>query len=358
MKIAVLGAGAGGQGIAAKLAMEGHNVTLYNRPHPIEDVEILKPLKSSHSINLEGVLRGTGRLSHVTNSLSEAVQDRDVVIISVPAVGHETLSAGMSPYVKPGQTIIFHPAQVGTAWKTYPLVNAHSEGVNVIVTHSLLFACRLRMPGQVMIHGVKKRLLFSAYPASETQRLLESVRAVFPQAVPASYALETELSNLNTILHPCIVLANMASVDSGRKFEFYREGVSPAVATLMKAVDAEKNRLAERLGLNPWSIEEFLVEGYGLDRGSLVSLLRTNPGYQGVLGSTSLDHRYVWEDVACGLVPIASLAQTVGVDVPLINALISVFGAVTTWDVSSERDLQWLGIKERDIKKVLEMAHR
>ena len=69
----------------------------YNRPHPIEDVEILKPLKSSHSINLEGVLRGTGRLSHVTNSLSEAVQDRDVVIISVPAVGHETLSAGMSP---------------------------------------------------------------------------------------------------------------------------------------------------------------------------------------------------------------------------------------------------------------------
>ena len=58
MRIAVLGAGAGGQTTAGHLALMGHNVALYNRAHPVEDIEILRPLQEGMSVRLEGVLSG------------------------------------------------------------------------------------------------------------------------------------------------------------------------------------------------------------------------------------------------------------------------------------------------------------
>ena len=358
MNIAVLGAGNGGQTTAGHLALMGHSVALYNRAHPVEDREILRPLQERMSVQLEGVLSGTGRLNLVTNEIAEAVRDRDLIIMTFPAVGHLPIAEALSPHLKSGQIVVVHPGQIGTAWRLSRAFENEKRGISLVVTYSLLYACRQITPGRVKVHAVKEHLLCSAYPGTSTPEALTVLRQLFPQLTAAANVLEVEISNMNTVVHPAIVFSNLTAVDNGTSFEFYSDGVSRATAKLIKAIDRERMRIVEALGIKTLSAEEFLVEAYGLTRQPLEEMLKTNHAYQGIPAPKSLDHRYVWEDVACGLVPLLALAEKMEIQVPLIRAVVTLFTTLLPMEPSSIRDESWLGISTLSREELIKLAHR
>lgn len=345
MKISIIGAGAGGQTAAGHLSLQGHKVTIFNRPHPVEDVQLLAPLKKKGAIDLEGSVTGTGSVDLVTNDMGKAVEGQDLLLVTLPAVGHTSIIEAMKPYLKSGQTVLIHPGQIGTCWATSKILQPEKTGVNLCITHSLIYATRMQEPGKVRVHGVKKRVLCSAFPKTATPKALPILRQAYAQLDPAANALETEISNCNTVLHPTITLSNMRAIESGPKFLFYENGASDSTGKLMDALDKERLAVSSSLGLKALSVQEFLNQGYGVPVGPLGQMLRTNPGYIGVPAPATLNHRYVWEDITCGLIPMAALADVMKIDVPLTKSMIQIFGAVTDWEQATARTAAWLGIK-------------
>lgn len=75
-KIAVLGAGNGGQALAGHLAMRGHDVSLYDI-----DREKIRALQSRGQITILGKLEGTVTVKLITASLDEAIADREILFV-------------------------------------------------------------------------------------------------------------------------------------------------------------------------------------------------------------------------------------------------------------------------------------
>ena len=70
MRIAVIGAGNGGQAVAGFLGLSGHIVSLYDI-----DIPKIESLKGKKGIQLEGKIKGFGKMDRITTDIAEAVKE-------------------------------------------------------------------------------------------------------------------------------------------------------------------------------------------------------------------------------------------------------------------------------------------
>ena len=75
LKFVVVGAGHGGKALAAHLAIKGFPVNLYNRTY-----SRILPIKKMRGIELEGEVKGFGRLNIVTDDIGKALKDTDIIM--------------------------------------------------------------------------------------------------------------------------------------------------------------------------------------------------------------------------------------------------------------------------------------
>jgi opine dehydrogenase len=174
--------------------------------------------------------------------------------------------------------------------------------------------------------------------------------------------LETLLLDLNTVVHPAPVILNAARIELKEEFLLYAEGVTPAIARVVEAVDRERLAVMEALGLKPIPFPE-LVYMIGLAAGKCRTILEDFTSSQGIIGArelkapSTLTARHITEDVPYGLVPLASIAEMIGVTTPVIRSLItiaSVLNQVDYWKVGRTTDkLGISGLKVEELKKYL-----
>jgi len=186
---------------------------------------------------------------------------------------------------------------------------------------------------------------------------------LFPQAVAAPNALYTGFTNANAMLHVANCLANAARIESGEGYKFYSEGVTPAVARLYRTIDAERVAVAAALGASVPTLEEWFDRVYGVREANLVETCRrltfNNDGpYQATGTPSSLDHKFITEDVPTGLMPMSELGVAAGVPTPAIDALIAVVRSMTGKDFAAEaRTLGRLGLSgmgAAEIRRVMD----
>ena len=100
--------------------------------------------------------------------------------------------------------------------------------------------------------------------------------------------------------------------DSGNAYRFYAEGYTPSLIALLVALDAERLAVASSYGAQVPGIHQWLLNTYGLGGDSLRETFHrlthepTGP-YQWTPTPQSLQHKYVIEDVPCGLVAMSEL---------------------------------------------------
>ena len=69
-----------------------------------------------------------------------------------------------------------------------------------------------------------------------------------------------------------------------------------------------------------------------------------------------LKHRFIVEDTASGLVPLASIGAMMGVKTPIMDAYISIASVVSGRDFKSEgRTVEKLGLTGKTPTEILEM---
>lgn len=127
--------------------------------------------------------------------------------------------------------------------------------------------------------------------------------------------LHTSLQNVNPILHLAPMVMNAGRIEhEGGDFDFYGDAVTPAVASVMAATDAERMHVARALGLDVRPLLGWIGATYGVEETDLHAAIQRlhREVYGPSPAPSTLLHRYLLEDVPCGSVPVVSLAEQLG----------------------------------------------
>lgn len=350
-RFCVLGAGPGGMAMAGHLALMGRKVNLFTR-----NSDRLAPVRARGGIDVTGEVHGLAKLDVVTTDAEEAIEHAEVLMVVVPATAHRSIAQIIAPHIQDGQIIVLNPGRTGGALEFAQTIRTINPGVRPYLAEAqtLLYASRLTNPGQVHIYGIKNSVALAALPAYQTADILPVIRAALPQFVPGDSVLKTGLDNIGAVFHPAITLLNCARIeDTNGDFQFYLEGVTPAVAGILEALDQERVAVAAALGIRANTAREWLYLAYNAAGKTLIEAMRANPGYRGIKAAPTVHHRYISEDVPASLVPIASIGNMLGVRTPAMKSIIhlaSIMHGVDYW--ASGRTVDKLGIAGMSVKDI------
>jgi len=340
---AVLGAGNGGLAMAGWLALHGFETNLWNRtPTRLERV-----LADGH-IKVQGIVEGNATPCVVTTSLKEAVRGARVLMVVVPANAHRQLASQLAPVLEPDHAIVLNPGRTGGALEFRQVLAQVGCPAKVLVAEAqtFVFASRTVSPGTSHIYGMKRSVPLAAIPATDTVRVLSMLNPAFPQFYPARDVLDTSLDNMGAVFHPGVTLLNAGHIEAtGGSFDYYWDGMTPAVAQVAGQIDNERMAVAEAYGARVRSARQWLADAYGSLGHTLREAVLANDSYAGIPAPASLDTRYLREDVPASLVPLSELGRIAGVATPAIDAVISLASVIHECDYRVEgRNAQTMGL--------------
>ncbi len=388
-KIAVLGAGHGGRAMAAYLAIIGCDVNLYNRTP--ENIQIIQPLgglflryspELEESIFPEGILlEGTkkldaeitheyeltpvterpfeediksifGKLNKISSDIKEVIEDRNLIMVAVPATGHKYIAEKCAPYLKDGQTIIYN---------FYKGKDQKPPDVTVAEAQTFIYASRRFRPRSVRILGVKNSVDIAAIPSYKTKDIVEIIEEAYPQFTPINNVLETSLGNLGGVFHVPITILNATRIDRRVEFEYYVDGITEHTASIIEDVDKERLAIAKAMGVNVISARWWLYRSYGSEGADLYEAIQNTHAYKGIESPHSVNHRYIWEEVPTSLVPLSSLGKKINMPTPMIDSFIHQATSLLRKDLNIDffergRTMEKLGLANMSIDEIKEFV--
>lgn len=344
LKWTILGGGNGGQTTAGHLGMMGFDVTIYDIFE-----ETIEAISKQGGIFLEDALTGFGKVKSATTNIEEALQDADVVLVTVPATAHQLVAKSCAPYLKDGQIIVLNPAATfgSLAFEKILKDEGCTANVTLAETNTLLYGCRIIEPGRTQVFGLKNRILLAALPATETARVVAAMQVAFPQFVAADSILITSFDNTNPILHTATTLLNTGTIESDREWHFYIDGFTPSIGRFVESMDEERLAIGRALGLDLLSCREQLEVEYNVFADTLADSIRKNPVYQDIKGQKALDTRYLSEDIPMGLVPFVELGKLLELPTARMESIVDLAQLVLERDLmKNARTLKNLGIDD------------
>jgi len=353
-KYTVIGAGHGGKAMAAHLALMGFPVTLYNRT--FAHVEVIKMRGGIELESTGDVVHGFAGLERVTSDMSDALQKAEMIMVVVPSSAHADIAKNVAPHLKDGQTIVLHPGRTGGALEFSKVLQdlGCTANVNIAEAETFIYASRSDGPAQARIFRIKEAVPLAALPAVRTAEVLMKINEAYPQFIDGVNVLHTGLNNMGAIFHPALTLLNVGWIEATHgDYQFYVDGVTPSVARMLEALDRERVTVASALGLRARTAMEWLKLAYDTAGDDLHDAIHNQPGYYGIKAPTSLNHRYIFEDVPMSLVPIASLGERYGVSVRGIESMIRVACIIHHTDYRRRgRTVEKLGIEGLSISEL------
>ncbi|MCE5257110.1 MAG: NAD/NADP octopine/nopaline dehydrogenase family protein [Spirochaetaceae bacterium] len=347
----VVGAGNGGLSMAGHLGLKGFRVHLYNRTE-----EHLAAVKWFKGIEVEGAVSGTGPIDLATSSMEDALEEADVIMIVTPATAHFPLACCMAPFLKTGQIVILNPGRTGGALEfreALRSMNCPARPV-IVEAQTFIYASRMVNRHKGHIYGIKNSVAVSALPSFLTPSVLRVINQAFPQFTAGSNVLATSLENIGAVFHPALTLLNAGWIEStGGDFEYYLQGISPSVAILLQSIDDERLAIANALGIRSVSAREWLYLTYDSSGDDLYHAIKATVSYVGIKAPTSINHRYIWEDVPMSLVPMSSIGAMLGIKTPTIDLVIHLAELMTGEDYREKgRTVRRLGIEGLSIEQI------
>lgn len=348
---AIIGAGSIGLATAADLGRRNYSqIRLYDR-----DAARIAPLVTGQTVKYDGVLgRGDVPVSMVTDSPATVVSGADIVMVSTTADAHGQVAQDLAPFLTDGQVVVLHQGYVAGALHFRQRLHQAGCTAQIQIAESInaLYLCAVQAPGRVYIKGIKAWLEVTAYPASDTSTVFAKLAGAFPQFEPGRNSLETSLNNPNPIVHPAAYLFNQGLLELtthpiGQGALHFDELMTPPIQEIAFRLDEERLALLGALGLTGISRPEFSRRCYPEGAVMRDGFPRFGP---------KLLPRFIYEDIATGLVPMASLAERAGVSMPVTRLLIDVASLLTHvnfWETG--RTLETLGLAEMSLSNIVQL---
>lgn len=372
MKFAVIGGGSGGQAIAADLALGGYETRLYETD---EYKDYIEPLVKAGGIEYYGMPSNPGRsgfadISVITTNIKEAIEGVDVIHVCVPAYRHEKIIELMAPHLEDGQVVMFQPDNWGSLrLRKYLLEHNINTNVIPVAIELLLYNCRRVSPTRVFVRRVKENLRYSGLEEEHTKKAGKILDEIWPKrCIPEDNFMEVVLYNRSWVSHPSFMLFNAARIESDKgMFLFVKEGGISSSFGVMSPSKLTGKLTDELLQvLKAWGFKTKYPENYPPGNKSMPitseeiekclqieipGVLEPSPDHS----PSTLDHRYITEEIPYGLVPLHHLAKLVGVSTPYVDATVNLCGLLVDknyWEEGLTLDkLGWQGLSAIEILK-------
>lgn len=358
MRITVLGSGNGGSAVAFDCALHGHRVSLFDFETFPDNI---RAVKDAGGIYAEGKLEGFASIHYAGHDIEMALSETEMIVAVGPAYSTRPFAKICQPHLRKGQIVLICPGSCGGSLDFLVGAGLALDDSDIVVAETATLPYAVRMTGPARINVFLKLqdgVFISAIPAKDTDKVLHALADVYPAMVPAKNVLQTSLQNGNPVIHPAVSLLNAALIERTQgDFYFYEEGVTPAVGRLLKGIDQERIAIGQRLGIKVIPEPELgHMQGYmtekSYDRGYAEA-----PGFRGIRAQKNLNHRYIHEDVGYGLVFLLKLGEQIGVETPIIAAVIQLASTLMGRDYLAEapRTMASLGLSAYTVHELGEL---
>ena len=336
MRLSVLGAGAIGPAAAALAAARGHDVVLWS-PSGRGTAGI------GRTITAEGALDRTLPI-RIARDLDDALRGAEVALLAVPAYAHPALLPRIAGAAPPGLTLLVAPAAALAPLAFEAMRGALGPRAPVGALATTPTTARRIAPDRVRIPSIRAAVDVAALPAAAAPEVAALATALFGHACPmAPNVLQPALANANPIIHAVLALVNTTRIERAEAWPQY-ELMTPAACALMLALQEERDRLAAAFSLDLPSLAESLQRASGIP---LRPLHEMGPAIaaagRSVNGPTSLETRYVTEDVPHGLAFYLWLAARHGIAMPRTEATVTLLETLWQRDLRSTALLDAIG---------------
>eukprot|EP01006_Ploeotia_vitrea_P008608 TRINITY_DN20664_c0_g1_i1.p1 TRINITY_DN20664_c0_g1~~TRINITY_DN20664_c0_g1_i1.p1 ORF type:complete len:841 (+),score=43.40 TRINITY_DN20664_c0_g1_i1:111-2525(+) len=355
-KFLVVGAGNLGPATAGYLALHGYDVNFGNRT-----VSKLQPvIDNGNCIEIRGVVNGVGRLNKVSGNWEELMQDRDVIMLCLPANGHVPMLKQILPYLKSTHHVILHVSQVFGSIQCHQfLMKERPELRGILITEAecSMFTCRATDSSDTEIFAIKQDLGVATLPSDRNAEAFDQLKPVFPFLAQRKNVLHTALCDYQFMVHPVVVMFNAGPIERGQAFLFYIDGVTQHVASVLAKVDAERCMISNYLDIKPMTLLEYIVGVYsdvGCKGDNLYDAFHSNPAYKTLYQPKELYSRYIWEDLPNGLLPVIEMAHQLGLKTPVLDCVAEMTKICYDNDWKDEvRSLARLGLGDLNREQLL-----
>lgn len=323
-KVAILGGGHGAHAMAADLVSRGFHTNMYEMP---EFAANLSELFETKVIHCKGEIEGRFELEKVTSDIDEAIEGVRYIILVAPAFAHRPYAELLKGKVTSNQIILIYPG----AFASLIFKSTFGDLVCPVIAevNNLPYDARLTAPCEVTIFGFN-RVNIAFMPAEKGPELIDEVSKL--QAFDKVYEdiLEAGLSIVNPAIHtgPCLFSISSIENSGKRPFYLYEHGVTPASCKLNLSIDQERKKIGEALGYTLTPVEDFSGMNEGYTWQELYMSIHGNISLTPISGPHEVTSRYLTEDAPYGLVPWSQIAKAIGVETPVIDSVINIYGVV------------------------------
>jgi opine dehydrogenase len=352
--VAIIGAGIGGVYLAAELGVLGCRLRLTDR-----DDSRLGAIRARGGLDVSSTASSPGgfaAIERVTTDLAAAADGADVVAVCTGGTYQEGVAQMLAPLLADGQVVLLIQGNTGGSLVFRRALDAAGcrASVDIAEMDNYPYSCWRDGPTAIRPIVRKRFLQIATFPGNRIAPAFARLGPLFPHAVAAPSVIATGFTNANAMLHVANCVGNAGKIDRGEAYKFYAEGVTPSVARLYTAINAERVAVAAALGAEVPTLEDWFERTYGVRGASLpetCQLLTTNSDgpYQATGTPRSWDHKYIAEDVPVGLVPMRALGSAAGVPTPSIDAVIKLGVTLAGNDfAASARTLERMGLAGLD----------
>ncbi|KJZ44038.1 NAD/NADP octopine/nopaline dehydrogenase family protein [Pseudomonas fluorescens] len=295
------------------------------------------------------------RLDRVTTDARTAVEDADIVIITVPAHARPQTLQAIAPHLSSSKPVYVGaiPGFCGFDWLAEATL---AERPNLVIwgMKDVPHTAFELTPGRSIKMGGGKSQLYVATHARESQesrqRLQEMLTVLYgPCVTMLDNYLEITLTPGNPIMHSSVIYGLIGPYGQWHRKIFPQRMCwwteCPELgAYFLERMDQESQDLcaviSQRMGIDLSSVKSLkqeIVEAYGeqiRDQSSMLSILRTNQAYNDILAPMvpadgnragyviERESRAFNEDVAYGLVLLVEMAKRFELKVPYIEEVL------------------------------------
>jgi len=209
--------------------------------------------------------------------------------------------------------------------------------VLLVELETLPYSSRIVAPGLVEISSKNVRHPLAALPASRTNEACERLSPLLGACVPRSNILECALHNPNLIVHTTGTILNAPRIELMKgDFHMYREGFTESVWRVVHMLDSEKMAVMEQVCGKATSYFDAFVLRTFEDRS--IDPLKGFQRYaqEAPSGPSTINTRYITEDVPIGLGLLRSLGSCLDVETPIAESLMRLAGALLGRDFLAE----------------------
>jgi opine dehydrogenase len=342
-KVTIIGAGNIGMAVASYLSNKKYDVTLLT-----SNKEVINSFENDNSVTVSGLMSFETMIKNVTDDKEAALKDTEVVIITTPALYHESIAISISNYLENNSLIVLFSGKFAGSILIESIIKEKKpKYFGSVIEATSVFSARKLNYHHVRIRGIKNLVRYASVSYEQTKASEEILTDMFPSLAPVNCFLERSFCDIGSMLHPAISLLNLTKIETGTEFKFYLNGATQKVVDLIEILDHERISIAKSYNVTVPTLRQIIFEYYGSEGDNLYEVIHNTIPYQESVAPVSLDHRYLIEDVSESLLPMYELALQAGVNVPVMKSIIDLTMFICDYDFYLKgRTLSKLGINK------------